>query len=89
MIVFEPIKDFLVLERAMAKGSKIALPDQSEPSSDDIFIIVRCGPGTEDYPMLLKPGDVVCLTGYINTFTYKGEKVILGRARDIMAVITE
>jgi len=89
MIKFEPIKDFLVLERASTKGSKIALPDASEASSDDIFIVVRCGPGTDDYPMFLTPGDKICLTGYINTFSYKGEKVVLGRARDVMAIIKE
>lgn len=89
MIKFEPIKDFLVLERASTKGSVIALPDASEPASDDIFEVMRVGPGIEDYPMFLKVGDKVCLTGYITTFTYKGVKAILGRARDVMAIITE
>jgi co-chaperonin GroES (HSP10) len=89
MIKFEPIKDFMVLERASTKGSKIALPDASEPVSDDIFEVIRVGPGTEDYPMFLEPGDKICLTGYINTFSYKGERVVLGRARDVMALIKE
>lgn len=89
MIVFEPVKDFMVLERAFARGSKITLPDQAEPVSDDIFEVVRVGPGYEDYPMFVKPGDLICLTGYINTFSYKGEKVTLGRARDVMAIIKD
>ena len=89
MIEFEPIKDFIVLEKASTKGSRIALPDATETSSDDIFEVTRVGPGTDDYPMFLKVGDKVCLTGYINTFTYKGVKAVLGRARDIMAIIHE
>lgn len=89
MIVFEPVKDFLVLERASSRGSKIALPDASEACSDDIFEVVRVGPGSEEYPQFLTPGDKICLTGYINTFSYKGEKVILGRARDVMAIIKD
>ena len=89
MIEFIPVKDFLVLERALAKDSRIALPEASEAVSDDIFEVVRVGPGSEDYPQFLKVGDKICLTGYISTFSYKGVKVILGRARDVMAVITE
>ena len=89
MIEFEPIKDFIVIERASTKGSRIALPDASEPASDDIFEVIRVGPGDDEHPMFLKPGDKVALTGYINTFTYKGVKAVLGRARDVMAVIHE
>lgn len=89
MIEFEPIKDFVVLERASTKGSKIALPDAAEPVSDDIFEVIRVGPGDDEHPQFLKPGDKICLTGYINTFTYKGVKVILGRARDVMAIVKE
>jgi co-chaperonin GroES (HSP10) len=89
MIVFEPLQDYIVIERDMARGSKIALPDASEPASDDIFAVIRVGPGTEDNPQFLKPGDKVCLTGYINTFSFKGEKAILGRARDVIALVKE
>ena len=89
MIEFEPIKDFLLMERAATKGSRIALPDASEPVSDDIFVVIKVGPGDEDHPQFLEPGDKVCLTGYINTFSYKGVKAVLGRARDVMAVVHE
>jgi len=89
MIEFEPIKDFLVLERASTKGSRIAIPDAAEASSDDIFVVIRVGPGDSEHNQFLKAGDLICLTGYITTFSYKGEKVILGRARDVMAVIHE
>jgi co-chaperonin GroES (HSP10) len=89
VIKFVPIKDFILLERAMTKGSALVMPDKSEPVSDDIFEVLAVGPGDEEHPMFLNVGDKICLTGYINTFSYKGEKAILGRARDVMAVIHE
>jgi co-chaperonin GroES (HSP10) len=89
MIEFVPIKDFILLERAMTKGSKIMMPDKAEPVSDDIFEVIAVGPGDSEHNQFLKVGDVICLTGYINTFSYKGVKAILGRARDVMAIIKD
>jgi len=87
MIRFKPVNDYILIEKA-AKPSKIRLPDTSEPVSDDIFEVMDVGPGTDDYPQTLKIGDLVCLTGYINTFSFEGTKAILGRARDVLAVVT-
>ena len=89
MIKFVPIKDFILIERAMTKGTALVMPDKAEPVSDDIFEVIAVGPGDETNPQFLKVGDKICLTGYINTFSYKGEKAILGRARDVMAIIKE
>ena len=89
MIVYEPLKDFIVIERAVAKGSKVVIPGSSEPASDDIFEVIKVGPGDDEHPQFLKPGELICLIGYINTFSFKGEKVILGRARDVMCIIKE
>ena len=89
MIKFEPVKDFIVIERLIGKGSKVVLPDSSEPVSDDIFEVLEVGPGDQDHEQFLKVGDIICLTGYINTFSYKGVKAILARARDVLAVVRE
>jgi co-chaperonin GroES (HSP10) len=85
---FQPQKDYIIIERAVqAKG--IVLPDKAEPVSDDVFYVVKVGPGTKEDPQTVKAGDLVCIVGYINTFSYKGEKVILARARDIVCTIKE
>jgi co-chaperonin GroES (HSP10) len=88
MITFNPTRDYIVIERAVqAKG--IVIPDKAEPVSDDVFYVVKVGPGTKDEPQLCKKGDLICLVGYINTFSYKGEKVILARSRDVICKINE
>jgi co-chaperonin GroES (HSP10) len=88
MVKFQPCSDYIIIERAVqAKG--IVLPDKAEPVSDDVFYVVSVGPGTKDDPQRCKPKDLICLVGYINTFSYKGEKVILARSRDVVCKIEE
>lgn len=89
MIKFEPIKDFIRVERAIDKGSKLVMPDQVQATSDDVFRVLAVGPGDDEHPMFLKAGDLICIVGYINPFSYKGENVILARARDVMCLIKE
>jgi co-chaperonin GroES (HSP10) len=88
-IEFVPLSDYIVVERAMTKGSAIQMPDNAEPVSDDIFVVVKAGPGDDSNPQKVKVGDKVCLTGYINMFSYKGAKCILGRGRDVVAIVKE
>jgi chaperonin GroES len=88
-ISFKPVKDMIVIEKA-AESKGIIFPDSSkEPVSDDVFYVVAVGPGTLDDPMTVEVGDLICLVGYINTFRYKGEKVVLARAKDVVAIIKE
>ena len=89
MIRFEPVKDFIVIERVSSKNSRVLLPENSEPASDDIFEVILAGPGDQDHEQFLKVGDIVCLTGYITSFSYKNKKVVLARARDVMAIVKE
>jgi len=88
MITFKPLSDYIVIERVMAKTS-IALPENSEACSDDIFEVVAVGSGDDEHPITVNIGDKVCLTGYINTYAYKGVKVILGRSRDVIAIVQD
>ena len=88
MVKFEPLKDFVVVERAITSKA-LVMPDSSEPTCDEIFRVISVGPGDEEHPQFLKVGDLICLVGYINTLTYKGTKVILARARDVMSIVKE
>ena len=89
MIKFQPVKDYIILERSISRKSALVMPDKADPVSDDIFEITAVGPGDQDNPQVYKVGDTICLIGYINTFSYKGEKVILARARDVAALVLE
>jgi co-chaperonin GroES (HSP10) len=82
----EPQKDYMIVERVeVPKG--IILPEGNEPTSDEIFRVLKVGPGDGDYKPSIKKGDLVAIVGYINTVTYKGEKLILARAKDVILKI--
>jgi co-chaperonin GroES (HSP10) len=86
MAKFEPQGDWIIIERA-SQSKALVIPDKAEPVSDDVFQVV--GVGYEAVNKSVKCGDLVCIVGYINTFSYKGEKVILAKASDIVCKIKE
>lgn len=89
-------KDYMLLEKAVPKskagliipGSDKMLPGQ-EATTDDIFRVLQVGPGDSECKIKVKKGDLVFIIGYLTTTSYKGEKIILGRARDIAMKIKE
>ena len=89
-----PQKDYMVVERIIApKSGSLVLPETSEPTSDELFKVLDVGPGDYDYELksyltpLVQKGDIVALVGYITVVSYKGEKVTLAKARDVIAKV--
>jgi co-chaperonin GroES (HSP10) len=87
-VEYRPLKDYIVVERAIDKGT-VVLPEKSDPASDEVFRVLAVGPGREGSVMDVSEGDLVCIVGYINTFNYKGTKAILARAAEVIAVVEE
>lgn len=88
---FEPLKDFLLVERALIKDYKnLVLPEEQTVSDTEVFVVIKKGPGDPDYPTgFINVGDMIAVVGYLNAVSYKGEKVLFVRARDVMTKIKE
>ena len=84
MIRFNPVKDNIVIER-VSQSKGIVIPDKVDPVSDDVFVVVSTGPDC----LRVKPNDMVCIVGYINTFSHKGMKTIIAKESDVVCIITE
>jgi co-chaperonin GroES (HSP10) len=80
---FNPVKDNIVIEK-VSQSKSIMLP-QTEAVSDDVFTVTSVGPDCTR----IKSGDMVCIVGYINTFSHKGIKTIIAKESDVVCVITE
>lgn len=85
---FEPQKDYMIIERLdIPKG--LILPGNSEPTADTIFKVIQVGPGEDDVKPVIKKGDVISINGYLITVDYKGKKIVMARARDVILKIVE
>jgi len=84
MIKFKPTRDYMLVERAITTKN-IIMPEKQEPNETEIFRVLDVGPGEKS----VKVGDLVCILGYITTYTYKGTKGIIARVKDVTAKIEE
>ena len=87
---YEPQKGWMIVEREMApkKSSGLVLPEISDPTSDEVFRVIKVN-DFEIGHLKLKKGDLVALMGYIQSISYKGEKIILARQKDVIVKLGE
>lgn len=102
-MALQPLEDWMILDIVGDKSrpTSLVMPDGFEPEKDEnaVFVIKAIGPGYNDNAgifiscdtdMDLHKGDMVVITNYgMSKFKYKGEKVILARARDAVLKISE
>ena len=92
--MLKPQKDYMIVERYIQTKSNLVLPDDQQPSSDEIFKVVTLGPGIDkkiateegEYVMDIKEGDLIFIVGYITKLNYNGKTYLLARAKDVVAV---
>jgi len=89
-----PVADYMILEMDKKPESKIVIPDTVDQSKDEstIFTVVAVGPGHMESGILIEPeveiGDRVFMMAFaVSKLEYKGKKVILGRARDVVLIL--
>lgn len=81
-----PQRGWMIIERDVSPKSQIVLPGNTETTSDEIFRVLQVNDFEVDH-LKIKKGDVVALAGYIHQISYKGEKVILARQKDVVLVL--
>jgi chaperonin GroES len=89
---FSPLHDRVILkmhEAEVITESGLIIPDVAQQVPGRA-VVVACGPGTKEYPMQAKAGDVVLLSKFSGTdVEYGGEKFRFIHEAEILTTLTE